>query len=125
MLTFLLGMVREERRILIWCGFLWAAAVVMTVALVAHGFETRHIWILVGLAIIAGVAERQSVGLLGVREDGIEISVSFLPFVFAAVVFGPLAALIVGAAANLTDFRRPYLRWAVYTPVRALTVRST
>lgn len=121
MLRLLLGMAREERRILIWCGCLWVAAGVTAAALVAHGFEIPHIWILVGLAIIAGVAERQSVGLLGVRDDGIEISVSFLPFVFTAVAFGPLAALIVGAAANLTDFRRPYLRWAVYTPVRALT----
>ena len=33
---------------------------------------------------------------------------------------GPLAAFIVRALSNATDFRRPYLRWLVYTPVRAL-----
>ena len=48
------------------------------------------------------------------------MSVSFLPIVFAAVAFGPLAAFIVGGLSNATDFRRPYLRWLVYTPVRAL-----
>ena len=54
-------------------------------------------------------------------ERNLEISVAFLPFVFTAVAFGPLAAFIVGRLANLSDLRRPYLRWAVYTPIRALT----
>jgi putative nucleotidyltransferase with HDIG domain len=44
-----------------------------------------------------------------------------LPFVFTAVVFGPLAALAVGVLANALDFRRPYLRWAIYIPARGLT----
>ena len=71
--------------------------------------------------LVAGLAERHSVPLLGNRQRGIEISVSFVPFVFTAVAFGPLAALVVGTLGNLADLRRPYLRWAVYTPARALT----
>ena len=67
------------------------------------------------------MAERQSVTLIGNREHGIELAVSVLPFVFTAVAFGPLAALIVGVLANLADLRRPYLKWAVYTPARGLT----
>jgi putative nucleotidyltransferase with HDIG domain len=50
-----------------------------------------------------------------------EASVAFLPLVFAAVAFGPFAALVVGALAGLGDLRRPYLRWAVYLPIRTLT----
>jgi putative nucleotidyltransferase with HDIG domain len=53
-----------------------------------------------------------------------EGSVAFLPFVFAAVAFGPFAAFVVGALAGLGDFRRPYLRWAVYLPIRALTAAA-
>lgn len=123
MLRLLPTEVREHSRILVWCCLLWIAAGIAAAALVAHGFGLTHFWILAGLALIAGVAERQSVKLVSAREtfEGIEMSVSFLPFVFTAVAFGPLAALLVGAAANLTDLRRPYLRWAVYTPVRALT----
>jgi putative nucleotidyltransferase with HDIG domain len=49
------------------------------------------------------------------------MTVSFLPFVFTAVAFGPLAAFVVGAASNLAVLRRPYLQWAVYTPARALS----
>jgi putative nucleotidyltransferase with HDIG domain len=74
-------------------------------------------WPLVGLAAIAIAAERWSVQL----TSRIETSISFLPLIFTAVAFGPLAAVIVGALGNLGDFGRPYLKWAVYTAIRALT----
>jgi putative nucleotidyltransferase with HDIG domain len=82
--------------------------------------DLPSIWALAGLALVAGAAERWSVRLTG----RIQSSISFLPFVFTAVAFGPLAALLVGAFGNLGDFRRPYLKWIVYTPVRALTGTS-
>ena len=85
------------------------------------GVQLAEWWVLLGLALVAGLAERHSVTLLGDRQRGIEISVSFVPFAFTAVAFGPLAALLVGTLGNFADFRRPYLRWAVYTPARALT----
>lgn len=78
------------------------------------------VWIIGGLALLAAIAERQSVPLTRNTEG----SVAFLPFVFAAVAFGPFAALVVGALAGMGDFRRPYLRWAVYLPVRALTAAA-
>lgn len=81
------------------------------------GYGLPSWWVLLGLAGVAGVAERQSVRL----TSNIEMSVSFLPAVFAAVTFGPLAAGVVMAVANISDLRRPYLRWAVYTPARAIT----
>ena len=56
---------------------------------------------LLALAVIAGVAERQSVRLFTHRGTNLDISVAFLPFVFTAVAFGPLAAFIVGGLANL------------------------
>ena len=91
------------------------------VVLLVSGYSLPPWWILGTLAIVAGLAERHGVALFGDRQRGIEIAVSFVPFVFAAVAFGPLAALAVGALGNLADFRAPYLRWAVYTSVRALT----
>ena len=66
------------------------------------------------------VAERQGVPVTG----NTEASVAFLPLVFAAVAFGPFAAVVVAALAGLGDLRRPYLRWAVYLPVRALTAAA-
>ena len=66
------------------------------------------------LAVLAMYAERKCVRV----SSTIELSVSFLPLVFAAVVFGPLAAMVVGALAILSDFRRPLLRWSTWTLVR-------
>ena len=68
------------------------------------------------LAALALYAERQTVRLSATTE----LSVSFLPLVFAAVVFGPLAAMAVGAVALLGEFRTPHLRWLTWTLIRAM-----
>jgi HD-GYP domain-containing protein (c-di-GMP phosphodiesterase class II) len=101
----------------LWAAVLVVIAVGVAVALRSYGFELGPIWALLVLAAIAAVAERQGVAV----TERIEMSVSFLPLVFAAIVFGPLAAFVAGALSNTTDFRRPFLRWLVYTPVRALS----
>jgi HD superfamily phosphohydrolase YqeK len=112
---------RDDMRCVVWAGALIAAALGTIGLLVVHGYALPQWWVILGLGLVAGLAERHSVALLGNRQRGIEISVSFVPFVFTAVAFGPLAALIVGTLGNLADLRRPYLKWAVYTPARALT----
>jgi putative nucleotidyltransferase with HDIG domain len=104
-----------------WAVALNLFALVVLCALLAQGHSLPEWWIVVILAVVAALAERQGVALLGDRERGIEITVSFVPFVFSAVAFGPLATLVVGALGNLADLRPPYLKWAVYTPARALT----
>ncbi len=70
-----------------------------------------------GLAVAAAFAERGSVKLSSTVDE----SISALPMLFAAVLFGPLAAMIVAAASMLGDFTRPYLRWGIYTSSRAIT----
>jgi putative nucleotidyltransferase with HDIG domain len=102
-----------------WTSALWAGAALTGVVL-WEGASIPSLWIVAGLAILAAVAERQSVPL----TRNTEASVAFLPFVFSAVAFGPFTALVVGALAGLGDFRRPYLRWAVYVPVRSLTAAA-
>lgn len=73
--------------------------------------------VVLGLAAAAAFAERGSVRLSSTVDE----SISALPMLFAAVLFGPLAALIVASASMLGDFTRPYLRWAIYTSSRAIT----
>jgi putative nucleotidyltransferase with HDIG domain len=97
-----------------WACGLWLSAIAVGIALADR---LPSLWIVGGLALLAAAAERQSVPL----TRNTEASVAFLPFVFSAVAFGPFTALVVGALAGLGDFRRPYLRSAVYLPVRALT----
>ena len=107
-----------NRQVRLWIAVLWVAAATEIVQLVeTNGGSLPPWWVLFGLAAIAALAERQSVPV----TRNIETSVSFLPSVFTAVAFGPLAAAIVGAVASSTDVRPPYGRWFVYTPARALT----
>ncbi len=83
-----------------------------------------------GLAAVAAIAERGRVRLASLTE----VSISVLPTVFAAAVFGPLAAMIVAAASYLGDFplllegeervRAPagdlFLKWGIHTSIRAV-----
>ena len=112
---------KQDVRSLLWAIVLALAAFTVGATLYSVGYGLPSLWVVLALGVVAGLAERHGVALLGDRERGIELAVSFVPFVFAAVVFGPLAALVVGALGNLADLRRPYLRWAVYTPLRAIT----
>jgi putative nucleotidyltransferase with HDIG domain len=108
---------RNNLQLYVWIGSLWAAATALAIELVVQGPDLPVWWVLIGLAVVAAVADRQSVPV----TKNAEASVAFLPLVFAAVAFGPFAGLIVGALAGFGDCRRPYLRWIAYMPVRALT----
>ena len=62
------------------------------------------------LAIAAALAERGSVQL----ERGVQMDspISNLPVLFAAVVLGPLAAMVVGASSMLGPVGWPHMRRA-------------
>jgi putative nucleotidyltransferase with HDIG domain len=62
------------------------------------------------------LAERQPVRI----SPNLEMTVSVLPMLFAAVVYGPLAAMAVGALGLMSDFGAPYLRWLIWTSMRVL-----
>jgi putative nucleotidyltransferase with HDIG domain len=62
------------------------------------------------------LAERHPVRV----NANVEVTVSILPVAFAAVVFGPLSAMAVGALGLVITFRQPYVRWLVWTSTRAL-----
>jgi putative nucleotidyltransferase with HDIG domain len=93
------------------------AASILGLTLIELGFATFSIWAVVALGLVAAAFERNSVRLSGTTET----SIALLPVVFAAVLFGPVAAMIVGAGSMLTDFSAPYLKWGVYTCSRTVT----
>ena len=56
------------------------------------------------LAVVAAYGERDHITL----RDKVNVSISLLPAIFAAVLFGPLAAMVVfGASAVLSLSRSP------------------
>jgi putative nucleotidyltransferase with HDIG domain len=74
------------------------------------------IWVLGALSAVAILAERQSVKI----SANTEMSVSVFPILFAAVLYGPLEAMVVGAAALAFECRRPFARWVIWTFSRSL-----
>lgn len=111
--------IRKNLHISAWLTALWAGAAVLAVA-VAHGrYPVADWWVLAGLAATGAVAERLSVSI----TRNTDASVAFLPFVFTAVAFGPLSAMLVGTVGALAgDFRPPYIRAFVYAPIRGISL---
>ncbi len=107
--------------ILLWAGFLGLLAMGVAVGLVTGGQSLGNAWVVLGLATVAAVAERGRVRLTLYLEE----SISLLPILFAAVVFGPLAAMAVAAASMLGGLGSPYLKWATYTAARSITGAAT
>jgi putative nucleotidyltransferase with HDIG domain len=106
-----------------WGSLQWFAAGLAVSVAVLGGAILRGtegvgapLWIVVALCAVALLAERQSVHITTTTQ----MSVSALPILFAAVVYGPLPAMIVAASALALDCRRPYTRWVIWTFSRAL-----
>jgi putative nucleotidyltransferase with HDIG domain len=110
---------KRETLLLIWVGTLIAGAGAMCVGLLSAGYRVHHLLPVLVLAFLAIGAEHESISL----TPQLEVSVSSLVCVFAAVVFGPLAGVLVGAAGLLADLPRrdvaqPVLRWMTWTAIR-------
>lgn len=100
-----------------YAGTLFAAGLAAVGALVLAGQQLDAPWFVLSLAVVAAVGERGTVRL----SKSVEGSISSLPMLFAAVLFGPLAAAIVGASSMLGDLRAPYSRFFAYAGSRAIT----
>lgn len=106
----------------LYVATLTIAAIAMVAALVAHGFSVGPIWAVVGMAIAALLAEN---GVVRVSPT-LEKSTATLPRIFAAVIAGPLAAVLVTSFGLLLELRRrdgvdPRLRWLSWTASRVLS----
>jgi putative nucleotidyltransferase with HDIG domain len=107
----------RTRRVEIYAAVLGFTTLITAVVLFQRGEWPNAAWWMVALlAGVAFLAERQCVAI----GANTEMSISVLPLLFAAVVFGPLAAMLVGACALLGEFRRPLIRWVVWTSSRSL-----
>ena len=110
----------SPRGVWVYAATLAVIAAGTAASLILAGASTGPALVVIGLAAAAALAERGSVRLSSTVEE----SISALPMLFAAVLFGPLAALIVASASMLGDFTRPYLRWGIYTSSRAITAAT-
>ena len=110
------GLGSADGRSAVWAGILWVTSVGVVSALWLDGYRLPHVWALFILGAVAAAAERQTVAV----NDHTQMSVAFLPLVFAAVAFGPLGGFAVGVLSTALDLPRSPLKWSVYTPINGL-----
>ena len=111
----------REAALFAWVGLLACGATGMVTGLVISGHTVGHPIPVAILALLAIGAEHESIRLTRTAE----VSIVSLLYVFAAVVFGPLAAIVVGSAGLLVDLPRrdvaqPVLRWATWSGIRVI-----
>lgn len=103
------------------------SALLLCAGLVLAGYDLGgDPWTIVALVAVNAVAERSGVWITRTTQ----MSIALLPTLFAAVLFGPLAAGLVNASSMLGDpelfthsdpTRAPRLKWASYTSSRFIT----
>jgi putative nucleotidyltransferase with HDIG domain len=117
---------RALDRVEIYAALLGGAALSLIAGLWLAGFHLAangSPWLLVPFVVIAVLVEQQSITLRESAHDqrnGLKVSVAFMPLLFVAVVFGPLAAAVIGGLTMLPDLKAPYLRWFVWTANRSI-----
>jgi putative nucleotidyltransferase with HDIG domain len=105
----------------VYAAALWSLTGAAAIAVRATGHGLGNAYVILLLAVVAAIAERGQVQLSSELSE----SISLVPVLFTAVLFGPLGAMVVAAASVLPEFKRPYLRWASYTASRTLTAALT
>jgi len=108
----------------VYAASLLLAASATAGALTMTDVPMGNSWVVVGLALVAAYAERNSVRLTTTTE----VSISLVPTLFAAILYGPLAAMLVAALSNVADLAGPselrHLKWATYTATRSISAAT-
>jgi putative nucleotidyltransferase with HDIG domain len=103
-------------RAAVWIGLVQVAAWLTGASLFFTGYRFGNWLAVVALAAVAAYGERDHITL----RDKVAVSISLLPAIFAAVLFGPLAAMVVfGASAVFISIPLPGR--ICYLATRALT----
>jgi len=106
-----------ESRVRAYAGFLSVLGFGVAVALTLTGYGFGNPWAVGALCFAAALAQRGQVEVTG----ALKVSISLFPILLAAVLFGPIAAMLVSASSMLGEEAHPYTRWILYTSSRSLT----
>lgn len=112
---------RHKYLLVAWVALLVSGAATMCTGLALAGYRIGHPFSVGLLALLAIAAEREGIRLTAT----VEVSVASFLCIFAAVVFGPLPAVVVGGAGLLADLPRrdgtqPVLRWLTWTAIKVI-----
>jgi putative nucleotidyltransferase with HDIG domain len=98
-------------------GLLCIAAASFGTALAFSGKGLGNPLAVALLCVAAAIAQRGRIQV----SHALKASISTFPLILCAVLFGPVAAMLVSASSMLGEERRPATRWTVYFSGRAIT----
>jgi putative nucleotidyltransferase with HDIG domain len=107
---------RSIQPITIFAVGLSVATCGLAAGLILSGASFGPAWTVLVLGALSILAEWRPVRV----SSNVEVTASLLPVVFAAVIFGPLTAMAVGALGLVVTFHPPYTRWLIWTCTRSL-----
>jgi putative nucleotidyltransferase with HDIG domain len=107
----------SEVRIQAYTALLASLSVVVFAGLAASDYSVGNSWAVAALCIAGALAQRGQVEVSG----ALKVSISLFPILLAAVLFGPLAAMLVSVASMLGEETRPLTRWICYASSRSLS----
>jgi putative nucleotidyltransferase with HDIG domain len=94
-----------------------ALGTVVAAGLIWAGHDLGNPWAVGALCFAAALGQRGQVEVTG----ALKVSISLFPILLAAVLFGPVAAMLVSVSSMLGEEARPYARWITYASSRSLT----
>lgn len=106
-----------EVRVQAYTGLLVCLSVATFAGLALSGYEVGNPWAVGALCVAGALAQRGQVDVSG----ALKVSISLFPILLAAVLFGPLPAMMVSVSSMLGEERRPLTRWVCYASSRSLT----
>jgi putative nucleotidyltransferase with HDIG domain len=106
-----------ELRVRAYAALLAGLSLIVAVGLGVGGYGLGNPWAVGALCIAGALAQRGHVQVSGV----VKVSISLFPILLAAVLFGPLAAMLVSVSSMFGEERSPRTRWVVYASSRSLT----
>jgi putative nucleotidyltransferase with HDIG domain len=108
---------QAEVRIQAYTGLLVCLSIATFSGLALSGYQLGDPWAIGALCVAGALAQRGQVDVSG----ALKVSISLFPILLAAVLFGPLAAMMVSVSSMLGEERRPLTRWLCYASSRSLT----
>jgi putative nucleotidyltransferase with HDIG domain len=106
-----------EVRVQAYAGLLASLSVTVAVGLALGGYRLGNPWAVGALCIAGALAQRGQMQISGT----LKVSISLFPILLAAVLFGPIAAMLVSVSSMLAEETVPLTRWVLYASSRSLT----
>ena len=108
---------QAEVRVQAYAGLLAGLSLLVAAGLALGGYGLGDPWAVGALCLAGALAQRGQMQVSG----ALKVSISLFPILLAAVLFGPIAAMLVSVSSMLAEETNPLTRWVLYTSSRSLT----